>query len=155
MQSKFHQGMPWAPGHWVYGGRRSDADRNAFWASAASMLPRDIFDSHGGKAAMRMLGVSYRVIKQAALYRGEMEDRGKGWKLLQTAPHSDRVDGQLITEWWHTEEASTEDNANKEAIHIFHGFDNAGKRQYEIHYRRARVGSMKECVEERFKQCEA
>ena len=55
-----------------------------------------------------------------------MEDLGQGWELLQTAPHSDRVEGRLITEWWHSEEASTEDNANKQAIrvpiHVFHGF---------------------------------
>merc|ERR1712185_643792 len=76
-----------------------------------------------------------------------MEDRGRGWKLLETAPHSDRVEGTLIAEWWHSEEASTEDNANKQPIHVFHGFDELGERQYEIHWRRARVGSMKECLE--------
>ena len=120
----------------AYGGRRTGADRNAFWASAAAMLPRDIFESRGGRAAIRILGVSYRVIKQAAAYRGQMEDRGKGWKLLTTAPHSDRVDGSLITEWWHSEDASTEDNANKQTIHVFHGFDERGDRRYEIHWRR-------------------
>ena len=69
-QSKVHQGMTWVPGHWVYGGRRTDADRNAFWASAAAMLPRDIFESRGGRAAIHILDVSYRVIKQAAKLRG-------------------------------------------------------------------------------------
>ena len=44
---------------------------------------------------MRILGVSYRVIKQGAAYRADMEDRGRGWKLLKTAPHSDRVEGKL------------------------------------------------------------
>ena len=48
---------------------------------------------------MRILGVHHRVIKQGAAHRGAMEDRGGGWKLLTTAPHSDRVDGQIITEW--------------------------------------------------------
>eukprot|EP00966_Prymnesium_polylepis_P003671 84101-Prymnesium_polylepis.2 len=134
--------MTWVPGHWATGGRRSDTDRNAFWASAAAMLPRDIFDSRGGRAAMRILGVSYRAIKQGAAYRADMEDRGKGWKLLETAPHIDRVDCALIKEWWHTEDGSTEDNVNKQPIHVFHGFDEQGNRQYEIHWRRARVGSM-------------
>ena len=146
-QSKVHQGWTWVPGHWSHGGRRSDTDRNAFWASAAAMLPKDIFDSRGGRAAMRILGVSYRVVKQAASLRGQMEDRGKGWKLLTSAPRCDRVDGALITEWWHTEEASTEDNQNKQPIRVFHGFNTAGERQYEIHWRRARIGSMKECLE--------
>ena len=146
-QNKADQDRTWVPGHWVHGGRRTDADRNAFWASAAAMLPKDIFKSRGGKAAMRILGVSYRVIKQGAAYRADMEDRGRGWKLLKTAPHSDRVEGKLITEWWHSEEASTEDNANKQPIHVFHGFDELGERQYEIHWRRARIGSMKECLE--------
>ena len=146
-QSKVHQGMTWEPGHWVYGGRRTDADRNAFWASVTSQIPRDIFKNRGGRAAMRILGVSYRVIKQAAAYRGEMEDRGRGWKLLTTAPHSDRVEGALIAEWWHSEEGSTVDNANKQSIHIFHGFNAAGEKQYQIHERRARNGSMKECLQ--------
>jgi hypothetical protein len=128
-RSKIHQGMTWQPGHWAYGGRRTDADRNAFWASAAAMLPRDIFKSRGGKAAMRILGVSYRVVKQAAAYRAEMEDRGRGWKLLKTKPHSDRVEGTLITQWWHTEDASTEDNQNKQPIRVFHGFNEAGERR--------------------------
>ena len=128
------------------GGRHTNIDRNAFWASAASMLPRDIFRSRGGRAAMRILGFSYRQVKQGATLRGEMEDRGKGWKLLTTAPRSDRVDGALVTEWWHSEDASTEDNANKQPIHVFHGFNSAGDRQYELHWRRARIGSMKECL---------
>jgi hypothetical protein len=98
-KSKVHSGTTWVPEHWVAGGRRSLADRNAFWASAAALLPRDIFKSRGGRAAMRILGVHYRVIKQGAKLRGEMEDRGGGWKLLTTAPHRDRVDGALITEW--------------------------------------------------------
>jgi hypothetical protein len=42
-QSKVHSGMTYVPEHWVAGGRRSLADRNAFWASAAALLPRDIF----------------------------------------------------------------------------------------------------------------
>jgi hypothetical protein len=98
-QSKVHSGMTYVPEHWVAGGRRSLADRNAFWASAAALLPRDIFQSRGGRAAMRILGVHYRVIKQGAKLRGEMEDRGVGWKLLTTAQHRDRVDGKLIAEW--------------------------------------------------------
>ena len=98
-KSKVHSGMTYAPEHWVAGGRRSLADRNAFWAGAAAMLPRDIFKSRGGRAAMRIFGVHYRVIKQGTKLRGEMEDRGGGWKLLTTAPHRDRVDGTLIAEW--------------------------------------------------------
>ena len=47
---------------------------------------------------------------------------------------------------WHSEDASTEDNANKQPVHVFHGFTAGGERQYEIHWRRARQGSMKECL---------
>lgn len=129
-----------------WGGRRSDTDRNAFWASTTSLLPRDIFQSKGGRAAMRILEVPYRVIKQAATMRGKLEDRGKGWKLLKTAPRSDRVNGVLITEWWHSEDASTEDNVHKQPINVFHGFNDAGERQYETHWRRARIGNMRECL---------
>ena len=52
---------------------------------ARRLLPRDIFQSKGGRAAMRILEVPYRVIKQAATMRGKLEDRGKGWKLLKTS----------------------------------------------------------------------
>ena len=145
--STVHAGYTWKPGHWAQGGRRNNTDRNAFWASAAAMLPKDIFASRGGRAAMRILGVSYRVIKQGAAYRADMQDRGKGWQLLETAPHSDRIESKLITEWWHSEDASTEDNANKQPIHVFHGFNDLGERQYEIHWRRARIGTMQECLE--------
>ena len=48
-KSKVHLGMTWVPGHYATGGRRSDTDRNAFWVSAAAMLPRDIFESRGGR----------------------------------------------------------------------------------------------------------
>ena len=82
---------------------------------------------------MRILGVSYRVINQGAAYRADMEDSGKGWKLLQTAPHSDRVECALIREWWHTEEASTEDNVNKQPVHVFHGFDDKARYSYILH----------------------
>ena len=37
-------------------GRRSDDDMNAFWAGAAALLPRDLFDNRQGRAAMRILG---------------------------------------------------------------------------------------------------
>ena len=38
-------------------GRRSDEDRNAFWASVVSLLPHDLLDKRMGAAAMRLLKV--------------------------------------------------------------------------------------------------
>ena len=40
-------------------GRRSDEDRNAFWASVVSLLPRDLLDKRMGAAAMRLLKVRH------------------------------------------------------------------------------------------------
>ena len=62
----------------VSGGRRSNTDRNAFWVSAAAMLPQDIFKSRGGRAAMRILGVQYRVIKAAGAGAGTGREGAAG-----------------------------------------------------------------------------
>ena len=45
-------------------GRRSDVDTNAFWAAAVALLPADLLKDRKGRAAMRLLGINYRVIKK-------------------------------------------------------------------------------------------
>lgn len=78
-------------------GRRSDEDRNAFAAALAAMLPADLFENRRGRAAMRILGISYRQAKLGASVRGELEDRGRGWKRICTSEQSDKVRRHSIT----------------------------------------------------------
>lgn len=119
------------------GGRRTDVNMNAFWASAASLLPRDVLQTRHGRSAARLLGIPYRVIKRASTIRADLEDSGVGWKLIKTNGHSDILSGRLISEFLHSDAASTEDNQNKEPITVYDGFDDNGNRCYCIHWRRA------------------
>ena len=106
-------------------GRRTDVEINAFWASAASLIPRDIFESRQGRAAARLLGILYRVVKRASTIRASLEDAAFGWKRLSTSKHKDSADqtgaGRIITEWTHEPEASTEDNQNKMSVAVYLG----------------------------------
>ena len=82
-------------------GRRSDEDRNAFWASVVSLIPRDAAKRRMVRAAMRLLKVPKRIVKQAMVMRGELEDRAKGWRRIKSNGHRDKVDGSIIAEAWH------------------------------------------------------
>lgn len=73
------------------GGRRTDEDRNAYAAALAALLPHDLFENRRGRAAMRLLGLTYRQVKRGTEQRSEMEDRGRGWKRLKTSEHYDKV----------------------------------------------------------------
>ena len=73
------------------GGRRTDINRNAHASAVAAMLPADLFSNRRGRAAMRLLGLSYRQAKRGAETRGEMEDRGGGWKRVKTSEHYDKA----------------------------------------------------------------
>lgn len=73
------------------GGRRSDENRTAFTAALAALLPADLFQNHRGRAAMRILGISYRQAKVGSRVRGELEDWGRGWKRIKTSEHRDKV----------------------------------------------------------------
>lgn len=94
------------------GGRRTDAERNAFWASVVSLMPSDLIENRQGRAMMRILGVQYRTVKKGNTMRKALEDSGKGWVLMETKKHSDRAELhiQIIEEWWHSDEPSCADN---------------------------------------------
>lgn len=125
-------------------GRRKATDCNAFWASVAALLPRDLFEARQGRAAMRLLGISYRVAKQAVNIRSKIEDVAKGWVAIESSGHNDKVDGSIMAAYWH-EVASTEDNQHKECYRVYCGRDDAGNEQYTFHWRRAQIGTDKEC----------
>ena len=126
-------------------GRRTDVEMNAFWAGAATLIPRDIFATRQGRAAARLLGIPYRTIKRASQIRGKLEDASVGWFRIDTARHKDGAGamgaGAIISEWWHEPEASTEDNQNKDAIAVYLGQNEAGQEMYDIHFRRAQIGT--------------
>ena len=99
-------------------GRRSDTERNAFWAGVVALMPADLIENRQGRAMMRILDLPYRTIKRGNTMRKELEDEGKGWVLLKTKPHYDRAELHLeiIDTWWHSDEASCPDNQNKEEV---------------------------------------
>jgi hypothetical protein len=125
-------------------GRRSDEDANALLAAATSLLPRDLYESKRGRSAMRILGFSYRVAKKATSLRAELEDRGRGWRRVVSSKHADALDGQPIRDWWHSPEASSEDNNNKRPVRIYCGVDDETKEiLYDIHWLRYQHGTNK------------
>ena len=76
----------------VAGGRRTDAERNAFWASVVSLMPAELVENRQGRAMMRILGISYKTVKSARVMRKELEDSGKAWVLLTTKKHFDNIE---------------------------------------------------------------
>ena len=119
-------------------GRRSDIERNAFLAAAAALVPSDVFKDRKGRGVMRLLDIDYRLLKQAAVLRADLEDGSKKWALKKTGPHADRSDWSPVARWLHSEDASVEDNSHKELVRVRVGEDEvAGVMKYEFH--RARV----------------
>ena len=96
---------------------------------------------------MRLLGLSYRQVKAGSLKRKELEECGRGWKLLKTAAHKDAVEySQILDDFWHSELASEPDNQNKDTVRVFRGPDSSGVQMYELHSRRAEKASGKKLL---------
>ena len=127
-------------------GRRSDDDRNAFWSSIVSLMPRDLADKRMIASAMRLLKVPRSVIKRATTIRGELEDRARGWRRITSIGHRDKVEGFIISAAWHSELLSSEDNQNKQSYAIYCGVCEMGDEQYAIHWRGAQYGSDKDAL---------
>ena len=129
-------------------GRRTDVARNAMAAGLAQLLPRSLFESRHGRAACRILGISYRQAKRGAQLNGEALDLG-GWREVTTAQHSDNASGQIaraLNDFWHSEAASEPDNMNKQMVFVSGGVDlgldpKTGEQLYELHPRRAQLAS--------------
>ena len=77
------------------GGRRTDINRNAHASALVAMLPANLFSNRRGRAAMRLLGLTYRQVKRGTETRREMEDRGGGWKRVKTSEHYDKARRRL------------------------------------------------------------
>lgn len=119
-------------------GRRSNVDTNAFWAAAVALLPTSLFKDNKGRTAMRLLHINYRTVQKANEIRGRMEEEKGGWRLITTAPHSDRVHWGPLIDWCHSDEASVEDNDNKQVVKVYQckQKDDAEIVVYEEHPRR-------------------
>ena len=87
-------------------------------AGLAQMLPVDLFINRHGRAACRILGIHYRQAKRGAQLNGEILDWGKGWKQIETANHTDKIEYEDMRLFWKSPEASAPDNQNKEMIRL-------------------------------------
>ena len=134
----------WVKGVMKTTGRRSDEDRNALLAGITALMPKDLFELKRGRSAMRALGLSHAITRQAVDARQDLEDRCRGWKRIHTSPHCDRLDTTPIDKWWH-EQGSVPDNDNKHKIRVFMGVDeDTNEEKRTIHYRRLQNGNDKE-----------
>lgn len=113
-------------------------------AAGAAFLPSSLFDSKHGRAAQRLLGIGYRAAKRFVGIRAEIEGRGKGWKRLKMSEHCDKVDYDAMSRAWHSDLFSTPDNQNKRTVRIDLGLSAAGERMYDVHERRAMMGTARE-----------
>ena len=66
--------------------------------------------------------------KRGTTTRGEMEDRGGGWKRIKTSDHYD-ISYKIVDEFWHSDLASDPDNQNKAQVPVFVGFDELTRRR--------------------------
>ena len=137
----------WVKGVMKTTGRRSDEDRNALLAGISALMPKGLFELKRGRSAMRALGLSHAITRQAVDARQDLEDSGKGWQRVHTSPHCDRLDTTPIDKWWH-EQGSVPDNDNKHKISVFLGVDeDTNEEKYTIHYRRLQAGNDKDAWE--------
>ena len=75
-------------------GRRTDAERNAFWTGVVELMPPELTENRQGRSLMRIVGwaptgSNFTRVKQGLAIRKALEDSGKGWVLLETKTHSD------------------------------------------------------------------
>jgi hypothetical protein len=99
-------------------GRRTDLNRNVFYAAAAAVIPQDVRENRQMRAVMRLTGSRFDAVRKAIKFREKMDDGHRGWRLLKTVRHFDGVDFTLLDRWLHSAEASTEDNETKRQIHV-------------------------------------
>jgi len=116
-------------------GRRTDLNRNVFYAAAAAVIPKGVRENKQIRAVMRLAGLRHDAISKGVEFRNEMDDHKCGWKPLGTAKHSDAVDYAPLDSWFHSSAASTEDNEVKNEVRV--GMvEDGGSISYQLHNRR-------------------
>ena len=124
-------------------GRRNDLERNVLLGAVAALCPVDLFDMKRGRSFMRAMGTTWAVTSQAVKARQEAEDRGKGWKRVDTKGHYDKLDIAPMVRFWHeSADASSYDNDNKRHANVFLGPHPETKEEmYEKHPLRYQNGT--------------
>ena len=128
-------------------GARNKETQNAMLAALVAALPPDLFTERLGREAERVLGTSYRMLRQAVDHRAELEEqdcyrwvrivdtrKSPSWALQDEAL-------EIMSVWLHSDEASRPDNSAKHDVRVPRGFDEQGRRQYILHPRRMLLGS--------------
>ena len=116
-------------------GRRTDLNRNVFYAAAAAVIPKNALENRQIRAVMRLTGLRHDAVSKAIAFRMEMDDHKQGWRLLTTNTHEDSADYTLLDTWFHSSAASTEDNEMKKQVRV--GLtESEGTISYHLHNRR-------------------
>ena len=68
------------------------------------------------RSHVRAGDLDYRQLHRGSDARRDLEDRACGWRRVVTSEHKDKVNYGPLKEFWHSEEASTEDNQNKHMV---------------------------------------
>jgi hypothetical protein len=127
------------------GGRRTAVNANAFWAVLSALMPKGLFKNRRGRTFMRLFNVNYRTLKKGCQIAAVTASEGC-WRLIENGLHGDRLPWHRLREWWHSSEASVEDNDDKRKVRVYReGAEvNAdGTIPYEEHYQRYRADSMR------------
>ena len=130
------------------GGRRTAVNANAFMAVLSALLPKNVFENRKGRAFMRMFNVNYRTLKKGCQIAAVTASEGC-WRLIMNGLHSNGLLWRHVRAWWHSSEASVEDNDNKQKVRVYReGAEvNAdGTIPYEEHFRRYFVDSMRASI---------
>lgn len=122
-------------GTMVTRGRRTDLDRNVFYAAAAAVIPKSARENRQMRAVMRLTGLRHDAVQKAIDFRVNMDDHKRGWTLLKTAKHKDAIDFAPLDSWFHSSAASTEDNENKKEVRV-RLEEKEGTITYQLHNRR-------------------
>jgi len=82
------------------GGRRSEEDMNIFWAAIAALMPKDLLANRGGRAASRILGVHYRVVKTGVGIRANLEASASSRQCLGVPAPAPLLGTRTIASCW-------------------------------------------------------
>ena len=116
-------------------------------------------DKRMGRSLERLTNIPRKMLPKVAAIKIHLDDPETSchWKKLCTKLHCDRVEPSIIDEWWHTDEASRVNNANKAPVKLQYGYDcddgfcaHEDPAEcpvlYDVHWPRQQIGSMKFAV---------
>jgi hypothetical protein len=117
--------------------RRTDLDRNVFYAAAAAIIPKKVLENKQVRAVMRLKGLSHDAIIKAVAMRTNKDDQCCGWEFPTTAGHHGTVAYSPLGRWFHSSAVSTEGNEVKKQIRVGETIGEDTKVcSYQLHNRR-------------------